>query len=204
MRARSLLAVACVVLGLGCDGEDGALVESPLLCVPGESRSCTGPAGCSGGQTCAADGRSYGACACAEGETPQGDEGKGAPPGTAAPKADTEAPDETESREDQCDRLVEAIRELDAPDPDERLQANADTLRTRAERVAGLRFGDPEVSELQEIYVELVKDLANALDKTGDALDRSKPGEALEATEVPAYEQRDAAFVDRLNEVCGS
>lgn len=33
-------------------------------CVPGESRACVGPGGCSGGQACAADGKHYEPCDC--------------------------------------------------------------------------------------------------------------------------------------------
>jgi len=34
------------------------------VCVPGASQACIGPAGCSGGQTCAADGTHFEACDC--------------------------------------------------------------------------------------------------------------------------------------------
>jgi hypothetical protein len=33
-------------------------------CVPGSTQACVGPAGCSGGQVCAADGARYEACDC--------------------------------------------------------------------------------------------------------------------------------------------
>jgi len=33
-------------------------------CVPGSSQACVGPAGCSGGQTCAPDGKHFEACDC--------------------------------------------------------------------------------------------------------------------------------------------
>lgn len=205
MRACSMVALVFALgLASGCDAGNGEVEEGPLLCVPGESRSCTGPAGCAGGQICNGDGRAYGACVCGGAEEPVG---RGQPPPPTTPPAPSPAEEpalEDESREDQCDRLASAIHEIDPPFPNQRLQANADALRARAERVAGLRFGDPNVAELQEIYVDLVKDLANASDKTGDAVDHGKPGEALDATlDVPAYEQRDAAFVERLTEVCG-
>jgi len=35
-----------------------------LLCVPGSTQACVGPGGCSGGQSCLADGSGYGACDC--------------------------------------------------------------------------------------------------------------------------------------------
>ena len=34
------------------------------VCVPGATQACTGPAGCSGGQACNADGTGYDACNC--------------------------------------------------------------------------------------------------------------------------------------------
>jgi hypothetical protein len=52
-----------------------------LACVPGASQSCTGPAGCKGGQTCAPDGRAYLACDC--GEVPQASKLPAAPDATA-------------------------------------------------------------------------------------------------------------------------
>jgi hypothetical protein len=33
-------------------------------CVPGETRACTGPAGCQGGQACKEDGTGFSACDC--------------------------------------------------------------------------------------------------------------------------------------------
>ncbi len=33
-------------------------------CVPGATQACVGPAGCSGGQACRADGAGYGPCDC--------------------------------------------------------------------------------------------------------------------------------------------
>jgi len=35
-------------------------------CVPGASQACVGPAGCSGGQTCAPDGARFEACDCGQ------------------------------------------------------------------------------------------------------------------------------------------
>jgi hypothetical protein len=37
---------------------------APRACVPGATQACIGPAGCSGGQVCAADGARYEACDC--------------------------------------------------------------------------------------------------------------------------------------------
>lgn len=34
------------------------------VCVPGATQACVGPAGCSGGQTCSADGTHFEACDC--------------------------------------------------------------------------------------------------------------------------------------------
>ena len=39
------------------------------VCVPGASQACIGPAGCSGGQACSADGSHFEACDC--GSTPR-------------------------------------------------------------------------------------------------------------------------------------
>lgn len=36
-------------------------------CFPGVSQACVGPGGCAGGQTCAADGASFGPCDCGSG-----------------------------------------------------------------------------------------------------------------------------------------
>ncbi len=37
---------------------------TPRACVPGATQACVGPAGCSGGQVCAADGARFEACDC--------------------------------------------------------------------------------------------------------------------------------------------
>jgi hypothetical protein len=37
---------------------------SPMLCVPGATQACLGPAGCQGGQACRPDGSGFGACDC--------------------------------------------------------------------------------------------------------------------------------------------
>jgi len=37
---------------------------SPGTCLPGASKACVGPGGCSGGQVCLADGKALGACDC--------------------------------------------------------------------------------------------------------------------------------------------
>jgi hypothetical protein len=42
-----------------------APVKAPTsACIPGATQACVGPAGCSGGQTCAADGAHFEACDC--------------------------------------------------------------------------------------------------------------------------------------------
>lgn len=50
-----------------------AVASSPAVpanpapaCVPGSTQACVGPAGCSGGQVCAADGARYEACDCGQ------------------------------------------------------------------------------------------------------------------------------------------
>jgi hypothetical protein len=40
------------------------------LCAPGASQACVGPAGCKGGQACAADGNSFGPCDCGSAPAP--------------------------------------------------------------------------------------------------------------------------------------
>jgi hypothetical protein len=46
-------------------GDAAPVIQKPdPLCVPGASVSCTGPGACAGGQVCAVDGMSYGACEC--------------------------------------------------------------------------------------------------------------------------------------------
>jgi len=50
------------------------------VCVPGETRECIGPGACRGGQACARDGASWGACDC--GETTGGAAGAAGAPGT--------------------------------------------------------------------------------------------------------------------------
>ncbi len=37
----------------------------PRVCVPGSTQACVGPAGCSGGQPCSADGTHFDPCNCA-------------------------------------------------------------------------------------------------------------------------------------------
>lgn len=41
-------------------------------CVPGESRACVGPGGCSGGQVCAGDGTHFDGCDCGDAGTSAG------------------------------------------------------------------------------------------------------------------------------------
>jgi hypothetical protein len=53
--------IAAFALLLGCSSD-----ESPpaRLCIPGETRACSGARDCSGAQACEADGQSFGACDC--------------------------------------------------------------------------------------------------------------------------------------------
>lgn len=54
-------------------------------CVPGTSQACASATGCSGAQVCAADGRSFGPCECAQPAAPVA-------PSTPAPPASAAAP----------------------------------------------------------------------------------------------------------------
>jgi hypothetical protein len=47
----------------GSGGETG----SNLVCVPGTTMECVGPGACRGGQSCNAEGTSYGTCDCGTG-----------------------------------------------------------------------------------------------------------------------------------------
>jgi hypothetical protein len=55
--------LGCVVVLIGCGGGNG---NNPARCIPGDSKSCTGPGSCSGYQVCKADG-TYDSCNCANG-----------------------------------------------------------------------------------------------------------------------------------------
>lgn len=48
----------------GAGGAPGGQGGGAPVCAPGQSISCTGPAGCKGGQACKADGSGYEACDC--------------------------------------------------------------------------------------------------------------------------------------------
>lgn len=48
-----------ILMGVGCSSS-----PPDPQCVPGESVACVGVGGCSGGQVCNADGKSFGACDC--------------------------------------------------------------------------------------------------------------------------------------------
>jgi hypothetical protein len=48
----------------------GAAKASAPLCSPGETRTCVGAGACKGGQACAADGKSFGACDCGPAPAP--------------------------------------------------------------------------------------------------------------------------------------
>lgn len=50
--------------------EDGNPYPEPAaLCVPGATQACVGPGGCSGGQSCAADGSRFEPCDCGAAKT---------------------------------------------------------------------------------------------------------------------------------------
>ena len=49
---------------LPVSGPPGPSSARALVCTPGATQLCVGPAACSGGQVCAADGAGFGACDC--------------------------------------------------------------------------------------------------------------------------------------------
>jgi hypothetical protein len=51
-------------------GSAPAPSASTRLCTPGASQACAGPAGCKGGQACAADGSGFGQCDCGPAPAP--------------------------------------------------------------------------------------------------------------------------------------
>jgi hypothetical protein len=57
----TLALLAAAAIG-ACSSSAGAPADA--ACKPGESRGCLAPTGCSGSQTCNADGTAYGACSC--------------------------------------------------------------------------------------------------------------------------------------------
>jgi hypothetical protein len=72
---RRALAVAALFFG-SCGSGDAPPPAS--TCTPGQSVACVGPAGCTGGQFCRADGRSFDVCVCTPG-TPAVDGAAGTP-----------------------------------------------------------------------------------------------------------------------------
>jgi hypothetical protein len=63
--ASALAAAACSGSSSPSNGPDASTGDaSAIVCAPGQSIACVGVGGCSGGQACAADGRSYDACEC--------------------------------------------------------------------------------------------------------------------------------------------
>jgi hypothetical protein len=85
---RSSTPLLVSLLGLILEACGGSASPSGS-CIPGQSVACVGPAGCTGGQTCAADGRSFGACLCEPGgqdaDTPTSDSSVGAADGPVTP-----------------------------------------------------------------------------------------------------------------------
>jgi hypothetical protein len=59
MRGLMIGIVGCGLAACSTSALDGG------TCVPGQSITCVGPAGCAGGQICEADGKGYGVCQCA-------------------------------------------------------------------------------------------------------------------------------------------
>jgi hypothetical protein len=63
MRHRLPLLIA-VVLAAACSESAPSPAPAQSTCLPGQSVACVGVGGCSGGQLCQADGKSFGACEC--------------------------------------------------------------------------------------------------------------------------------------------
>lgn len=69
---RSAIVAFSILLAACSSEDDGTGRQQPaLVCAPGKSESCLGPAGCQGGQVCNDQGTAWGECVC--GST--GDEG---------------------------------------------------------------------------------------------------------------------------------
>ncbi|MFP6684406.1 MAG: hypothetical protein VB934_06825, partial [Polyangiaceae bacterium] len=79
-------------------------------CVPGESRACAGPAGCSGFQVCAADGKTLGDCECGDSSgqggsgatTGQGGSGASNPTSGAGGGMPAACPMDKPARDEMC------------------------------------------------------------------------------------------------------
>lgn len=73
MRKSKHLALCAFVIGVSaCSGDDSKTTPpGPSECVPGESKACTGPGGCQGGQICSVDGKSFGLCDCSSSGLPE-------------------------------------------------------------------------------------------------------------------------------------
>lgn len=72
MKKRSLLLSLITVFALGCSSEESSsgtqgTGAAGSICTAGDSKACTGPAGCQGGQACLADGTGWGSCDCGTG-----------------------------------------------------------------------------------------------------------------------------------------
>lgn len=83
MQKRSLLLSLITVFALGCSSEESGggtqgTGAAGSICTPGDSKACTGPAGCQGGQACLADGTGWGSCDCGTGGASSGGAGGGA------------------------------------------------------------------------------------------------------------------------------
>ena len=74
-----------------CSGSNSQGSGGSHVCVPGSSVACTGPAGCSGGQVCKADGSGYDTCACGGGDGGGQDAGQEASGGGATYKGELNA-----------------------------------------------------------------------------------------------------------------
>lgn len=60
--AKSFLFAGIALAACGSDAQKAVAPDG--VCVPGKSEACVGPAGCSGGQVCNADGTGFGECLC--------------------------------------------------------------------------------------------------------------------------------------------
>lgn len=189
-----------LALALGaCDRGEPPSDKPPLLCVPGETRSCVGPSGCKGGQACKADGSGYDPCDCGDLASSE--------PRTVAPAP----PPPAESRKAQCARLLEAINEGNAAlgqggrsqSPAAGLRANATALERTVAKLKAFTFTDTAVAELRDEYAKLAADLAVASEATAKGIEGGKPAAALSATQTMGdYDAREKAFTQRVAELC--
>jgi hypothetical protein len=61
--------VACATNGIQPSPDGSSADGAESVCIPGVSAACVGIGGCSGGQVCASDGKSFGPCLCSDAAT---------------------------------------------------------------------------------------------------------------------------------------